>query len=120
MSPSTEVTRLVEEVIVEGLDDWVQLHDVVWFSRRAEPHGDFRGLVRAVVEQLLQRGLMVPGDVGDAGFEQWSTSVEDSIRTVMEQCEALNWNPQGDGAWFANTDAGKVLARSVVQATVTP
>lgn len=111
---------LVEEVIVEGLDDWVQLDDVVWFGRRADPHGDFRGLVRTLVEELLRPGLMVPGDVGDAGFEPWTTSPEESVRIVMEQCEALDWNPQGDGAWFANTDAGKVLARAVVQATVTP
>lgn len=111
---------LVDEVIVEGLDDWVQLHDLVWHSRLAQPDGDYRSLVRALVEELIHQGLMVPGDLGETGFEPWTTAPEESVRRVMEQCETYGWNPQGDGAWFANTDAGKVLARSVVQATAMP
>lgn len=120
MSRSTEVTARVEEAIVEGLDDWVQLHNVVWYCRLAEPEGDYRSLVRALVEELILGGLMVPGDLGETGFEPWTTAPEESVRRVMEQCETYGWNPQGDGAWFAITDAGKVLARSVVQANATP
>lgn len=104
---------LVRVALDAGLDDWVMLHTVVWLGRdaAAEAAADAPGVVGALVARLVAEGLMVPGDIGESGFEAWQMPADAAIQRVLDQCEALEWNPLTDGCWFANTPRGDALAQ---------
>lgn len=103
----------VVELLVDGLDDWVSLHDVVWHGRERVDGfgGDVAAAVRAVVTTLITDGLAMPGDLGDVGLDTWAGGQAELIERVLRQCQEYEWNPQGAGCWFANTAEGDRLAR---------
>ena len=105
-------------LLLDGLVDWVPLHDVVWHGceQAAESGGDIEAAVRDVVSILLIQGLMYPGDLGDAAIEAWPGQPDELLERVMRQCEDLGWNPQGSGCWFANTTEGNRLAAEYLAA----
>lgn len=116
MSTNPDLSALVREALDAGLDDWVMLHTVVWIARDAAAV-DFPAVVRALIERLIDDGLMVPGDIGESGFEAWQVPADAAIQRVLEQCEALEWNPLTDGCWFANTPRGDELAQAARAST---
>lgn len=63
------IGRAIAELLREGLDDWVPLHNVIWESREAASSSgdDFREIVETVVASVIAEGLMVAGDVGATG-----------------------------------------------------
>lgn len=116
---TTDPDDLVRVALDAGLDDWVMLHTVVWLGRdaAAETGADSPVMVRALVERLLTDGLMVAGEIGETGFEPWAVAADEAIARVLEQCEALEWNPLTDGCWFANTPRGDELAQAARAST---
>jgi len=102
----------VMDLLREGLDDWVSLHNVVWHGRAqaASFGGDIEAAVRDVVTTLVVDGLMYPGDLGDTAIDPWPGAAEELVERVMGQCRDVGWNPQGRGCWFANTPLGARLA----------
>ena len=72
MSKST--SRAIEDLLKGGLDDWVPVHRVVWKSRESASGSgaDFREVASALIAELIEKGLMIPGDLGDSGFEALS------------------------------------------------
>lgn len=111
---STGDRRAIAELLREGLDDWVPLHNVIWQSREASSSSgdDFRKIVEAVVASVIAEGLMVAGDVGATGFEAWTGTPHELVARVVDQCREFDWKPMSAGCWFANTPEGDRLARA--------
>lgn len=116
---SSKGSERVIELLVDGLDDWVALHDVVWHGREQADDfgGDMEAAVRSVVREVIEDGLMYPGDLGDGRIDPWLGGADQLVDRVISECEALQWNPQGDGCWFANTPQGDRCARDYVART---
>lgn len=50
---------------------------------------------------------MTVGEIGDTGFEPWTTSpVEDTVERVVRDCQAANWSPRLGLCWLSNTPEG--------------
>ncbi|MCR6689358.1 hypothetical protein [Cellulomonas sp.] len=96
------VTR--EAAIAELLDcgavDWVSLQEVVWYGTLGETSPHSKALVADVLRQLFELGLMIPGDLGHCGFEDWEPPKSDWLDRALAELERLNWAPMGDGFWF--------------------
>ena len=116
---TTDTDDLVRAALDAGLDDWVMLHTVVWLGRdtAAVAAANSPDVVGALVARLVTDGLMVPGEIGESGFEAWQVPADAAIQRVLEQCEALEWNPLTDGCWFANTPRGDELAQAARAST---
>jgi hypothetical protein len=102
------VEWVADEVLVEGLDDWVLVDTVIGAAHEAVEGdgGDFRPVAVAAIDYLIGNGLMVAGDIGDTGFEPWPESPPAMARRVIEKCESFDWVPLGDACWLANTERG--------------
>jgi len=115
---SAAPSERVLDLLVEGLDDWVSLHNVVWHGREqaADFGGDIGAAVRTVVSTLVIEGLMYPGELGETTIDPWRGGAKELVERVMRQCQELDWNPQGRGCWFANTPEGNRLAAEYLAA----
>ena len=104
----TTVESIAVEMLTEGRSDWVPVDTAIGWAREvaAEDGGDFRSTAIAVIEYLVLGGLMVAGEIGDDGFEEWPGTPAESVRKVVEKCEELNWEPFGAACWLSNTEAG--------------
>jgi hypothetical protein len=91
---------IVDELLSSGADDWVQLHDVVWLSTEGDRSDEAKQRTVGVLRQLFANDLMVPGELGETGFEDWPGSPDDWERRAISDLERLDWNPMGDGPWL--------------------
>ncbi len=100
-------------LLVAGMDDWVLLDEVIWEVTQ----GDLSFVNRARVLDMLQRlygdGLMVPGDLGETGFEEWEGSAEAWLERSEAELERLGWNPLGAGFWLRLTERGEAMSRTL-------
>ena len=94
---------IVDEMLASGADDWLSLHDVVWLSTEGDRSATAKQRTVDVLRHLFVGRLMVPGDLGETGFEDWSGSPEDWERRAVADLERLNWNPMGEGFWLRLT-----------------
>lgn len=110
--PVLDESRTVERILVMGRFDWVSSHDLVVvgsdFEYPVGPGGRARTL--RVLERLLQDGLMVPGDLGDAGFADWPGSAGAWADRARTELDRLSWSPMGDGFWLRLTEWGVQVA----------
>jgi hypothetical protein len=104
-----ELDRLVDEILRDGLDDWMMLVSIVRTAEEAHP-GDqaaTRTAARELVVELVEKGWMVPGDLTDSGFEQWDLLPATSVRRILDDLDAHDWDVTNNViAWFANTPEG--------------
>lgn len=99
------VDRLITGVREFGADDWVQFIDIGHLL--IEETGSNENLVergaQAAVE-LVQRGIMTPGETTDDGFVPWSVSPQDTIEYIHRQASGISEERQffwpGDICWF--------------------
>jgi hypothetical protein len=61
--------RALSDLLYQGLDDWVPLHAVVWYATHGHIDTASQALVLRVLRRLFSDDLMVPGDLGETGFE---------------------------------------------------
>ena len=108
------VEWIADEVLTEGLDDWVLVDTLIGVAHEAVKGagGDFRPLAAGAIEYLIRNGLMVAGDIGNTGFEPWTDPPPAMARRVIEKCESFDWVPLGDACWLSNTDLGTQRARA--------
>ncbi|MFD4672879.1 hypothetical protein ACFWNN_24345 [Lentzea sp. NPDC058450] len=105
----TEVVESIAvEMLIEGLTDWVLVDTAIGYAHETveDSGGDFKPVATAVIEHLLLGGLMVPGDLGESGFEAWPGSPPELVDKVIRQCESFDWEPLGAACWLSNTEAG--------------
>jgi hypothetical protein len=104
-------SRAISELLESGLADWVSLHDVVWLSTRGAIDPESRRAVLDVLESLYSEGLMVPGDLGASGFEDWGPPSEGWVTRSEAELARLGWRPMGAGFWLRLTTTGERVAR---------
>ncbi|WP_116116000.1 hypothetical protein [Austwickia chelonae] len=102
----------VSELLDCGRVDWVSLQDVVWYSTHGDVNPESQSLAMSVLRRLFCEGLMVPGDLGETGFEDWLGTVEDWLDRAWAQLEFFGWAPMGDGFWLRMTDRGRELSEA--------
>lgn len=102
----------IDELLVRGLDDWIQAAEVASVSRKAggaSSNPDCRALSLRIVRQLLDRGLFEIGLVNElAGFVPWALSV-DAIMQRIEGCwpEGSPSPELGECFWLRLTAEGE-------------
>ncbi|MFI7469217.1 hypothetical protein [Nonomuraea sp. NPDC049646] len=91
--------EIVRAVLTSGLDDWISLDEILSYAKPPQA-------AIAVIRDLLDRGLMRAGELGETGFEPREASVAE----IEQACVAFDWRPMGgSGWWFANTKRGNHL-----------
>jgi hypothetical protein len=105
--------KMIDEILLEGLDDWVYSPVVVSTVEDAtglvgEP------LLRATLDligELLSSGWMEVGDVSPS-FVPWSLTVPEALARIEREWRATGVNSDFVAiCWFANTPAGNERAR---------
>lgn len=97
---SDTVEPIVRELMKSGIYDWVSLHDVVWWSTEGDRSSSAKQRTLDVLRHLFTHNLMVLGDLGETGFEEWTGSHEEWERRAVADLERLSWSPTGDGFWL--------------------
>ncbi|GAA3992862.1 hypothetical protein GCM10022247_10090 [Allokutzneria multivorans] len=92
--------------------DWVQMVDIIAAVQRSDGADvDGTEVLRRAGDgaaRLVRDGVLVPGRIGDDGFEPWTSTVDDSAerirREVHEVADRGGEITLGDIAWFAAPD----------------
>ncbi|ASN21502.1 hypothetical protein CGK93_18825 [Arthrobacter sp. YN] len=101
--------EVIRKLLVSGLADWVSLHGVVWWGTRGTITPDTKQVVLDVLHSVYSEGLMVPGELGETGFEDWARPSEIWVIRSEMALDALEWRPMGEGFWLRLTPHGKTL-----------
>lgn len=114
---SWEERTLIEDVLANGVDDWVYAGWVAGISARvtSDP-AVIRHISIGLIAELLLRGWMVAGDVLDDAHAPWQISIDAAIERI-----AREWVDVGDAqlhpgqiVWLANTAAGDLIGNEVL------
>ena len=76
-----------------------------------------RALAVGLISEVLIRGLMIAGDIGDRGFQPWPGAPADSIARVCTSW-LTRTGPRvsiGEVGWLSNTPDGEYLGRLVLE-----
>lgn len=111
MSEVTSKDEVIRKLLVSGLADWVSLHDVVWWGTRGIITPDTKQVVLEVLHSVYSEGLLVPGELGETGFEDWAPPSETWVIRSEMAIDALEWRPMGEGFWLRLTPRGETLAQ---------
>src|SRR5687768_4026826 len=98
-------SRMIDELLVQGADDWVMATDVAWLAKSVggASDDDVADVAIAIMKEVLTSGLMQIGDVTDGGFFEWDISREEAVERVSREWRALGRSPDlGDVCWLAN------------------
>ncbi|MFH9264067.1 hypothetical protein ACH4KN_07370 [Streptomyces sp. NPDC017546] len=107
--------RVYADVLIEGLDDWVPIDQLLWAAREEVKDSSWRGFFAELLRFLLENDLIRIGELAAEGFAPWSAGVDEVVRMVLEDLEHHSWEPRlGSRAWIATTDAGNAVARSLI------
>jgi hypothetical protein len=111
--------RLIEEVLIRGVDDWVYLAAVGSWSRSlggATTVEETRAMTLSVIRTLLDEGLCEVGDVREGGFLEWEVSSEAALERIRTEWERLGPELEpGDICWLANTAKGDERGEELLQ-----
>lgn len=104
----TEVENIADEILREGLDDWVPLDTLIWSAREVavKSECDFKTMTIDVLNFLLSEGFALVGDISDSGFTSWTTPPAETIERIVVACEAMGWQPAGGLCWISTTPKG--------------
>ena len=110
---------LLEDLVVSGLDDWVDEAEVIGnIARRAAEDLDDRfAIAVGLIQTAILRGLVIPGGLTNEGFDAWSLSETDAASQVLSRWVAFD-NPAvlpGDVVWLKNTDKGDALGLAALE-----
>ena len=104
------VQTCLDELLKDGLDDWVQAADVATIAQSiggARTPEEIKDLSLRVIQEALERDLMTVGDVTSAGFRPWNVPLAEALERVEHA-----WGIQGKGpnlgevCWLENTKRG--------------
>ena len=103
--------EVIREFLEDGLDDWVSLHNVVWFTTRGNITEELKAHAIEILRRLYSDGLMVPGRLGDVGFDDWPGEVSEWVIRSRSELDELDWRPMGAGFRLRLTGQGEAIAR---------
>lgn len=106
--------QVLAELLASGIGDWVSLHDVVWLCTGGAITPVSKTRTLRVLERVYSEHLMVPGDLGESGFEDWPQPNGWLTRSETD-LNRLDWRPMGDGFWLRLTKRGEQRARRIGQ-----
>lgn len=101
-----DVTR---QLLIDGLDDWVPVHALLWMVTGGERTAEAKAAVRDQLDSLFSRRLMTPGVIGDTGFEPWPPS-QDWLGRALRELDEHGWDPMNEGFWLEITPIGRTAA----------
>ncbi|MFE7595473.1 hypothetical protein ACFU6K_39360 [Kitasatospora sp. NPDC057512] len=106
--------RVFADVLIEGLDDWVPIDQLLWAAKEGAAGRPWKAFFAELLRHLLDNGLIRIGELAEEGFSPWSGETDEVVRRVLEDLDGLAWEPRlGSRAWISNTGAGNELARSL-------
>ena len=115
---------LAEDVLANGVDDWVYagwVHQIARRSRVEDP-SQLRALSVGLIAELLVGGLVVAGEYDGESHRPWDCSIGEAIVRVVEE-----WRSWGDTAptpgavvWLALTPAGREIGEAVLAREAAP
>ncbi len=106
-------SKSIKALLVAGIHDWVMLDEVTWEVTGGDLSEVKREATLRTLDYLYSQGLMVPGDLGESGFEDWSGSPSDWLAKSQSELERMDWKPMGAGFYLRLTRRGDVAARGV-------
>jgi len=117
---STAADRsLVEDVLANGIDDWIYAGWVYQIASRTgvQDPADLRAVSLGLIAELLVRGLVVAGEYDGDGHRSWDCSTATSIEQITESWIAWGDSPPTPGAivWLALTPAGREVGEAVLE-----
>lgn len=101
----------LDALLDAGLDDWASLDEVIWEVTHGDLSAESRARVLGMLDRIYSEGLVVPGDLGGTGFEDWPGSPDEWLERSREELEQLDWKPMGGGFWLRLTERGEAKAR---------
>lgn len=108
------LSRYAKLALIHGSDDWVSLRELAGFTVpdgvRAEPVR--RDIAILVTRELLEEGLMVIGEVAEAGFTAWDLGNREALERVAATLMSDADSGWGLDTWLCNTAAGDSAAES--------
>lgn len=114
-----KLSHTAGRILCRGLDDWVQLVDViheVGSSGELLTLAELRERSLGVVAELVEAELMVIGDVtAETGFVQWPPMASHrQLERIRERWDSLSRQPiLGDVCWLDLTDSGRRYAEKL-------
>ena len=112
-------SRMVDELLMRGADDWVMAVDVAWLASSvggADTDHEVLTLSVQTIRAVVGEGLMQIGDVTEGGFFGWDLKPEAAVEKVARDWIALGRPPDlGDVCWLANTPAGDPRAKAIAE-----
>src|SRR5258706_3895123 len=110
-----DLDSIQREILMEGLDDYVGLWQVVRSLR--ERFGDLptdriRELALERLQPLLDQGLIESGMPGSGEFLSWGSDAATTLARIDAEWRALGKDPNmPDICWFSNTEKGDLIAK---------
>ncbi|MFI2186214.1 hypothetical protein [Streptomyces sioyaensis] len=119
---------VVEEVLFQGLEDWVGLTTVValvesekesWWNQPGEPASrDIKDAALLVVKFLLSSGLMKAGELSTSNADQydfldWPGGTEKILEHISDEWVELTSLDRFEPCWLRSTNAGLEAGRAI-------
>lgn len=112
----------VNEILLSGLDDWIQASEVDSVARTvggAATEAEVQQLSLEIIRKVIKDGLMEVGDVTAQGFHAWDLSADDALERIEREWKALGRNPNlGEICWLSNTEEGDKRARRLAHGSI--
>lgn len=109
------LSELDRDVLIEGLADWINVWMVVGMIGDDTSSPETRTAAVQSIRSLVERGLVMVGDISAAGFEPWAEPPDASVDRLDGLIREPTASPtMGDLAWLANTTAGDEAAREAL------
>ncbi len=110
------INGLVAELIVRGLDDFIQAAEVasvIISAGQTEP-AQVRAAALKEIGTALESELMVIGTLGQEGFAMWMGSLDMSMGRLAEAWPIDRTPELGEVCWLANTPHGDARAEEIL------
>jgi len=99
---------LLHELLQSGTEDWVSLDEAAWIVADGEFAPGSKDRVLGGLVEVFRDLLMIPGYLGETGFEDWPGTPEDWVVRLRHELDRLDWPPMGAGFWLRLTDKGRM------------
>jgi hypothetical protein len=109
-----------ENILIEGIDDWVSLsgvHSYVLQENRTAPPSEVQQKTLETIRSLVSDGLVELGDLAgeDGSFVAWNTPLDESMKEIHDIYvnhfdDKLNWTIY---CWLNLTAKGEQIAESL-------
>ncbi len=115
------LNELDRDVLIEGLADWINVWMVVGMIGNDTKSPRARNEAVQAIGSLIERRLVMVGDIGAAGFQPWLGNTKKCVDRLHSLIREPHSSPaHGDLAWLANTPAGDEAAREALTRSSPP